>query len=49
MFDFLGTPIEHKKLIVYETGHVLPRSEYMKATLAWLDAYLGPVAKNDLV
>jgi len=43
MFDLLGTPPEHKRLILYETDHIPPRVEYVKETLAWLDKYLGPV------
>ncbi len=42
-FDLLGTPPEHKHLILYETDHIPPRVEYIKETLAWLDKYLGPV------
>jgi len=43
MLDLLGTPREHKRLILYETDHIPPRAEYIKETLAWLDRYLGPV------
>ncbi len=43
MFDLLGTPAAHKRLLVYETDHIPPRNEYIKETLAWLDKYLGPV------
>ena len=43
MFDLLGTPAEHKRLILYETDHIPPRNEFVKETLAWLDRYLGPV------
>ncbi|HYA42768.1 MAG TPA: SUMF1/EgtB/PvdO family nonheme iron enzyme [Syntrophobacteraceae bacterium] len=43
MFDLLGTPAEHKRLILYETDHLPPRNETIKETLAWLDRYLGPV------
>jgi len=45
MFDLLGTPTEHKKLILYDTDHIPPRTEYVKETLAWLDEYLGPVGR----
>lgn len=41
MFDFLGTPDEHKKMIVYKTGHLVPRTEFVKETLFWFDNYLG--------
>ena len=43
MFDLLGTPKEHKRLILYETDHIPPRAEYIKETLSWLDKYLGSV------
>jgi len=43
MFELLGTPPEHKHIILYETDHIPPRAEYIKETLAWLDKYLGPV------
>ena len=45
MFDLLGTPAEHKRLMLYETDHIPPRNEYIKETLAWLDKYLGPVKR----
>ena len=43
MLHMLGTPEEDKRLILYETDHIPPRTEYIKETLAWLDKYLGPV------
>ena len=43
MLDLLGTPKQHKRLVVYDTDHFVPRNEYMKESLAWLDRYLGPV------
>ncbi len=45
MFDLLGTPAEHKRLILYETDHIPSKSEFIKETLAWLDKYLGPVKR----
>jgi serine/threonine protein kinase len=44
MFDMLGTPAEHKRLVLLEGGHV-PASpnEVIRAVLDWLDLYLGPV------
>ncbi|TFG79467.1 MAG: hypothetical protein E4H23_05720 [Chrysiogenales bacterium] len=45
LFDLLGTPAQHKKLLVYDTDHIPPRNEYIKETLAWLDKYLGPVKR----
>lgn len=43
MFRLLGTPLEHKRRVVYDTGHDIPRAEMIKETLNWLDRYLGPV------
>lgn len=43
MFRMLGTPAEHKRYVVYEAGHVIPRNELIKETLDWFDKYLGPV------
>jgi dipeptidyl aminopeptidase/acylaminoacyl peptidase len=43
MFDLLGTPAKDKEMKVYEADHFIPRNEYIKETLAWLDRYLGPV------
>jgi hypothetical protein len=43
MFQLLGTPGEHKRRLVYETGHRFPRTELIRESLAWLDRYLGPV------
>lgn len=43
MFRLLGTPKEHKRKILYDTGHNIPRNDMIKETLAWLDRYLGPV------
>ena len=48
MFDLLGTPPEHKKHIVIEEGHDVPRVIRIKETIAWLDRYLGPVKKEKI-
>jgi serine/threonine protein kinase/dienelactone hydrolase len=42
-FQSLGTSKEDKKLLVYESSHIVPRTQLVKETLAWLDHYLGPV------
>jgi cephalosporin-C deacetylase-like acetyl esterase len=47
MFHLLGTPKEHKRHAVFESGHVIPRNEVIKATLDWLDRYLGPVKRKE--
>jgi len=43
MFRFLGAVPEHKRRVVYDTAHSIPRNELIKETLDWLDKYLGPV------
>jgi dienelactone hydrolase len=43
MFALLGTPPDHKRQVIYETSHIVPRADLIKETLAWLDKYLGPV------
>ena len=43
MFNFLGTPKENKKMIIYESGHLVPRTDFVKEALLWYDQYLGPV------
>ena len=43
MFDLLGTPKENKKIIIYESGHLVPRTDFVKETLLWFDKYLGAV------
>jgi hypothetical protein len=43
MLRLLGTPREHKRHVVYDTRHDIPRNELIKETLNWLDNYLGPV------
>ena len=43
MFKLLGTAEKDKKLILYEGGHVVPKSELIKESLMWFDKYLGPV------
>lgn len=41
--DYMGTPKEHKKLMVYDDGHVVPRKEFIRESLAFLDEYFGKV------
>jgi serine/threonine protein kinase/formylglycine-generating enzyme required for sulfatase activity/predicted esterase len=47
MFRLLATPEEHKRYIVYEGGHLIPRNQLIKETLDWLDRYLGPVNRRE--
>jgi dienelactone hydrolase len=44
LFQFLGTPGNQKKHVIYEGGHgTLPRPAGVRECLDWLDKYLGPV------
>jgi len=43
LFNLLGTPAKDKKLLIFDTGHLVPRIDMMRETLAWYDKYLGPV------
>jgi len=43
MFDLLGTAATDKRLIVYDTDHIIPLTEYIKEAIKWLDKYFGPV------
>ena len=44
LFQFLGTPGNDKKHVIYEGGHgVFPRPDAVHECLDWLDKYLGPV------
>jgi len=44
MFEALGTPVDRKRHVVFDAGHMdFPRSETIREVLPWLDRYLGPV------
>ena len=43
MFRFLGTPVEHKLHLTYDSEHGIPQNELIKEILNWLDKYLGAV------
>ena len=45
MYDFLGTPEEHKHHQVYPDGSLLSSNgdDFRKRVVGWLDRYLGPV------
>jgi serine/threonine protein kinase/dienelactone hydrolase len=50
LFEFLGTPDEHKDHLTYPTGHVIrgqSREQMKRDILKWLDKYLGHVKKLD--
>ncbi len=42
-YRLLGTPNEHKRRVVFEGGHSVPRHHLIRESLDWLDRYLGPV------
>ena len=44
-YDFLGTPKNDTKWMVYETTHWIPRKDLINESLGWLDKYFGPVNK----
>jgi hypothetical protein len=46
MFDLLGTPVNNKRLVIYETDHFIPANELVKESLGWLDKYFGPTKKS---
>jgi len=43
MFELLGTSPADKALRIYDVDHGLPRNEFIRESLAWLEKYLGPV------
>jgi hypothetical protein len=45
-YRLLGSAKNQKKRLIYDSGHMIPRYELIKAMLDWLDQYLGPVAVN---
>lgn len=45
LYQLLGTPEEHKRHVVAEGGHDVPRTLLIRETLDWLDTYLGPVER----
>jgi formylglycine-generating enzyme required for sulfatase activity/dienelactone hydrolase len=46
MFQLLGTPPDRKRQLIYDAGHLVPRSQMIKETLDWYDRYLGPVTSG---
>jgi formylglycine-generating enzyme required for sulfatase activity len=43
MFDLLGTPIERRRQVLYDTGHFdFPRNQVAREASDWFDRYLGP-------
>jgi pimeloyl-ACP methyl ester carboxylesterase len=46
-FRWLGTPEKDKRRVVYDSAHdvMVHRTQVVREALAWLDVYLGPVAR----
>ncbi len=42
-YKHLGTSDQHKRLVVYDTDHYIPKEEMIKESLDWLDKYFGQV------
>ena len=42
LFEALRLDEQHKRWILFDSGHNLPRSGLIKETLDWLDKHLGP-------
>jgi DNA-binding winged helix-turn-helix (wHTH) protein/cephalosporin-C deacetylase-like acetyl esterase len=42
LFEFFGTPPEHKRRVVYEASHNIPRNEMIKEVVNWMEKYWGP-------
>jgi eukaryotic-like serine/threonine-protein kinase len=43
MFELLGTARDHKRRVVYDASHALPRNEIIKEFVGWMEKYWGPV------
>jgi formylglycine-generating enzyme required for sulfatase activity/DNA-binding winged helix-turn-helix (wHTH) protein/dienelactone hydrolase len=43
MFRLLGASEENKQHVIFDSGHIPPRTEMIRETLDWLDKYLGSV------
>ncbi|MSR20223.1 MAG: hypothetical protein EXR91_04495 [Gemmatimonadetes bacterium] len=44
LFEQLGTPAADKRHLLYPMGHgPIPRGQFLRDVLPWLDQYLGPV------
>jgi dienelactone hydrolase len=41
MYKLLGTPPEHKRRVVYETSHSIPRNAMIKEVVGWMEKYWG--------
>ncbi len=43
MFDLLGTAAADKRVVLYDTDHMIPLNECIKESIKWLDKYFGQV------
>ncbi len=43
LFALLGTPPDHKRLVVHDGGHLPAMNDLIREVLGWFDEYLGPV------
>jgi pimeloyl-ACP methyl ester carboxylesterase len=41
MFKLLGTPAEHKRHLLYDAAHRIPRNEMIKQAVDWMEKYWG--------
>lgn len=46
MFRALGTPAEHRRRVVYDVSHIIPRNELIKEFVGWMDKYWGASASR---
>jgi dienelactone hydrolase len=47
-YRLLGTPKEHKRRVVFDGGHSVPRHHLIRESLDWLDKYLGTVQRTNV-
>jgi len=45
-YNLLGTPLENKKWMQYESTHDIPRVDLVNESLSWLDKHFGKVKVN---
>jgi len=41
LFRLLGTPAEHKRRVVYDASHNIPRTDMIKEVVNWMEKYWG--------
>jgi eukaryotic-like serine/threonine-protein kinase len=41
LFKLLGTPAGHKRWILYDASHNIPRNEMIKEVVNWMEKYWG--------